>query len=285
MSGQTRYAELCEAVRQRVAPTSLLFVTLDSCRYDTFADAATPNLDRVGALRKAMAPANYTYASHAAMFTGFTPGVFAQAEPFVNPKFGRIFKMARPEALNTRRHFVALEGANIVDGFRRLGHLTIGTGAAGWFDPDVPTAQVLTRFFDKYFYPGNPYSLRRQLEFVNAELDAAPDRPAFVFINVGETHVPYYHEGAPWSSDVNPCVPFALDNDAAECRRRQLACLEWVDAELGPLLTRFAGANALVCADHGDAWGEDGLWEHGIHHQKVLEVPLLLRLVNPPAAA
>jgi hypothetical protein len=277
--------QLAEAMHKPVAPTSFLFLTLDSCRYDTFVSATTPNLDRVGELHLAMAPANYTYASHAAMFTGFTPGVFGMTEPFVNPKFGRIFKMARPEALNTRRNFVTLEGANIVDGFRRLGHHAIGTGAAGWFDPEVPTAHVLTRFFDSYFYPGNPCSLRRQLEFVHGELDAVADGPVFVFVNIGETHVPYYHEGASWSPQVNPCVPFATDNDAAECRRRQRACLEWVDAELGPLLNRFAGANMLVCADHGDAWGEGGLWEHGIHHQKVLEVPLLLRLPNPPITA
>lgn len=38
----------------------------------------------------------------------------------------------------------------------------------------------------------------------------------------------------------------------------------------------------MVCADHGDAWGEDGVWEHGIHHPKVVEVPLVLRLRPQP---
>jgi hypothetical protein len=37
----------------------------------------------------------------------------------------------------------------------------------------------------------------------------------------------------------------------------------------------------VACGDHGDAWGEDGLWEHGIHHSKVYEVPLLFRLGEP----
>jgi hypothetical protein len=267
-----------------VHPGSFLFVTLDSCRYDSYAGASTPSFDRIGDVRCAMAPGNYTYASHAAMFVGFTPGVPNLREPFLNPKFGRIFKMAYPPPLNTRRDFVALEGANVIEGFERLGYETIGTGAVGWFDPSAPTARVLTGSFRRYFYPGNPWSLRRQIGFVQNELESlAADRPVFVFINVGETHVPYYHEGAAWSPDDNPCVPFSDSNDAAECRRRQTACIEWVDAELSTLLERFEGANVLVCGDHGDAWGEDGVWEHGIHHQKVLEVPLLFRLGNPPS--
>ena len=42
----------------------------------------------------------------------------------------------------------------------------------------------------------------------------------------------------------------------------------------------------IVCADHGDCWGEDGLWEHGVSHEKTLEVPLLFRLApNAPSSS
>ena len=34
----------------------------------------------------------------------------------------------------------------------------------------------------------------------------------------------------------------------------------------------------MLTADHGDCWGEDGLWEHGISHRRTLEVPLLMRV-------
>jgi hypothetical protein len=56
-----------------VHPTSFLFVTLDSCRYDTFAAAHTPNFDQVGELHRAMAPGSFTFSSHTAMFMGHTP--------------------------------------------------------------------------------------------------------------------------------------------------------------------------------------------------------------------
>ncbi|HET7177341.1 MAG TPA: hypothetical protein VFI63_01500, partial [Solirubrobacterales bacterium] len=76
---------------------------------------------------------------------------------------------------------------------------------------------------------------------------------------------------------------------AADCRLRQRACLEFVDGLLAPLLARFAGATTVLCGDHGDCWGEDGLWEHGISHPMTLAVPLLIRLrgagVARPAAA
>jgi len=260
-------------------PRSILFVTLDSCRYDTFAAAEAPNLKSIGPLHRAMAPGNFTYGSHAAMFVGFTPGVAHRSEPFVNPKFGKIFKLVGAGFPGKGTEHIELQGSNIVDGLKRKGYLTVGSGAVGWFDPQTETGLHLTRDFDHFYYPGNSSSLDKQLAWLSQHL-AAPDKPMFAFLNIGETHVPYYYEGAPWKTGPNPCIPFGEENDAEECRRRQRACLEFVDKKLGPLLTAFHAATTLVCADHGDCWGEDGLWEHGIHHEKVLEVPLLFRLAQ-----
>ena len=260
-----------------VAPESILFITLDSCRYDTFARASAPNIKAIGTLHRAMAPSYFTFGSHAAMFLGFTPGVAERPEPFVNPKFAKLFKLNNSGFPGKGTPFFHLSGPNIIEGFRRLGYLTLGTAATGWFNPDTETGRVLSQSFDRFFYPGNLFSIARQIEWVGEE-SAKTSQPVFVFINVGETHVPYYFAGAPWDRARNPCVPFSENNDAAECRRRQLACVEHVDTQLGPLLARFSEEMVLVCADHGDCWGEDGLWEHGVHHPKTLEVPLLFHL-------
>ena len=260
---------------------SVLFITLDSCRYDTFAAARLPNLRAIGPLHRAMAPGSFTYASHAAMFVGFTPGDPLKNEPFVNPKFGKIFRMVGVGFASKGTDHFALEGRNIIDGFRRKGYLTIGTGAVPWFNPHRETSRQLTADFEHYFWPGDKWSLGRQVAFVHEHLPR-DDRPAFVFINVGETHIPYYHQGASWNPDLNPCVAFGKSNDAAECRRRQTACLEFADRLLAPLIAAFLPANVVACADHGDCWGEDGLWDHGIFHPKVYEVPLLIRLSGAP---
>ncbi len=258
---------------------SVLFITLDSCRYDTFEQAVAPNIKSIGKLHRAMAPGNFTYGSHAAMFVGFTPGVAPLAEPFINPKFGKIFKMVGAGFPGKSTEHMALQGRNIVDGFKRLGYLTIGSGAVGWFDPKSETGQHLTNDFDHFYYPGNNYSLDKQLSWLSERL-ATTTRPVFAFLNIGETHVPYFYEGAPWGVEYNPCIPFSNDNDAQACRLRQRACLEFIDSRIDRLLTAFQCGTTLICADHGDCWGEDGLWEHGIHHEKVLEVPLLYRLAK-----
>jgi len=266
-----------------VHPSSVLLVTLDSCRYDTFAAANVPHLDKVGPLHRAYAPGTFTFSSHAAMFMGFTPGRPDELQPYVNPKFGRIFRLSGGGA-HPGQHppFVSLDGCDIVDGFRRRGYLTVGSGAVRWFDPQTETSRTLVQSFERFFYPGNTHSLRRQVEFLRDNIPA-DDRPVFAFLNVGETHVPYWHVGADWARSVNPCVAFGTDNDAEECRRRQRLCLEFVEGQLAELLAAFENANVVMCADHGDAWGEDGLWEHGIHHPAVLEVPLMFRLQQQPS--
>lgn len=259
---------------------SVLFITLDSCRFDTFESADVPHLKGVGTLYKAMAPATFTYASHCAMFVGFTPGVAERAEPFINPKFGKIFKMVGSTLPAKGTEHITLEGKNIIDGFARRGYRTIGSGAMGWFNPDTQTGQMLSRDFEHFWFPRNSFASARQVKWIEEHLGDSK-QPAFVFMNVGETHVPYYFEGAPWDENDNPCIPFSNTNNAAECRRRQRMCVEYVDKILAPLIAAFANGTILICGDHGDCWGEDGLWEHGIHHPKVFEVPLLFRLGKP----
>jgi hypothetical protein len=260
-----------------VPSQSMLLLTLDSCRYDTFVAARLPNLKALGPVHRARAPSYFTYASHAAMFVGFTPGIAEVRQPFLNPKYGKIFKLGSAAFSGKGREHIVLEGRSIIDGYKRKGFLAVGSGAAAWFDPATDTGRLLSQDFDAFYYPGNTWSAGKQVAWLLEQI-ASTGRPVLVFLNCGETHVPYYHEGATWDRNHNPCIPFASTNDAGECRRRQRLCLEFCDQALAPLLAAFADASVVACADHGDCWGEDGLWEHGVHHDKVLEVPLLFRL-------
>ena len=259
-------------------PPSILFVTLDSCRYDAFVEARTPNLSAVGPLVRAQAPSHFTFASHAAYFMGFTPGDPLRREPYVNPKYGKIFRMAGGGDPGMVEPHLTLEGRNVIDGLKKRGFRTIGSGAVNWFNPERPTGRVLSRDFDAFgFAPGG--NVKKQIDWIDDMLNRVkPQAPPFVFLNVGETHLPYWHEGARWDRAWNPCLPFGDGNDAGEARRRQIACIEYCDAALAPLLERFADGTVIVCADHGDCWGEDGLWAHGVSHPKTLEVPLMFRL-------
>jgi hypothetical protein len=265
----------------QVEPESVLMITLDSCRYDTFVTALAPSLKGVGAeIHAAQAPSHFTYGSHAAMFVGFTPGIAGLHRPYVNPKFAKFFRIANHGRLAFGPAAFELEGRNIIEGFGAQGYRTIGSGALSWFDPATPMGQSLTSDFEHFFYPGNIWSIRRQAAWLDAQLDEATSIPVFAFLNVGETHVPYWHEGAAWSPADNPCIPFQAVDRGAECAKRQRACLEFVDAALSGLLSRFAEATIIVTADHGECWGEDGLWEHAISHEATLTVPLVFRVAH-----
>lgn len=262
----------------KLNPKSVLLVTLDSCRYDSFLAAHAPKMKAIGPLYRAMAPANFTFASHAAIFVGFTPGAPEVAKAFVNPKFAKIFKMAEGGFAGHSPSFISLEGRNIIDGFRRKGFATFGSGAVDWFNPETATGAVLSEGFDEFFFPGNGFSLDAQIAWAKLKIQEQEGRPVFLFLNVGETHVPYFFKNAPWDRGYNPCVPFGSNNDRDECRRRQIACIEYVDSQINDLLGLFTRNTVVLCADHGDCWGEDGIWEHGISHPKVFEVPLIFHL-------
>lgn len=260
---------------------SVLFLSLDSCRYDSFEHAPLVALKNVAPLRKAKAPSHFTYGSHAAMFVGFTPGVAEEKTAMINPKYGRLFRLNYAGHPGLTEPGFLLAGDNIIEGFRNAGHRTIGTAAMGWFDPATPVSQTLRQGFDDFYFAARD-GVKQQVKWVEQQLEELNDQAAFVFMNIGETHVPYHYEGAPWSADDNPCKPFQSEDRSEDCRTRQTACLEYIDRHLGALIERFKDATIVVCADHGDCWGEDGLWEHGISHEMTLTVPLAIRYRGTP---
>jgi SAM-dependent methyltransferase len=261
-----------------VNPKSVLLVTLDSCRYDTFKNAHTPNMKAVGELHAAQAPSHFTFASHAAMFVGVTPGIADVRAPYLNPKFAKIVRVHN----EGRRPFgpaaFELDGPNIARGFARTGYRTLGSGALPWFDPARLHGEVLTDGFERFFYTASLFRFKDQVRWLDGEIEGAGQRPVFAFLNVGETHVPYWHEGAPWSPDDNPCLPFQAEDRSTDCAARQRSCVEYVDSVIAGILARFSGATVIITADHGDCWGEDGVWEHTIAHPAVLTVPLVFRV-------
>jgi hypothetical protein len=217
------------------------------------------------------------------MFVGFTPGVAESRAPILNPKFAKLFKLTGAGFPGKGHEAYELQGKNIIEGFGKRGFLTVGSGAVGWFDKAAETGRHLTESFQKFFYPGDTHSLRRQLEWLRGAL-AEHRGDVFMFLNIGETHTPYWYEGAPWSAQDNPCVPFQSVDRADDCRSRQQSCCEFIDAELSGILDAFSGSTILICGDHGDCWGEDGLWEHGFSHPCTLTVPLLVRVRGLPVS-
>jgi arylsulfatase A-like enzyme len=90
------------------------------------------------------------------------------------------------------------------------------------------------------------------------------ERRLFLFVNVPSLHQPnWFH------------LPGATRDDG-DSRETHAAALEYVDRHIGRL---FAAASsrrrcfAIVCSDHGTAYGDGGFTGHRLGHEAVWTVP------------
>jgi arylsulfatase A-like enzyme len=129
----------------------------------------------------------------------------------------------------------------------------------------------------------------QQVDWTKDQLRAHPEQPFFAFINFGETHFPYSLDGQTGLED---------EAEARSLRRRatidkeqepvfdeamwrlQVAATEFLDQRMGELLAFFAetrrSVTVVMCADHGECFGEEGFYGHGFYHPKVFEVPMAI---------
>jgi arylsulfatase A-like enzyme len=108
----------------------------------------------------------------------------------------------------------------------------------------------------------DPDSTSNQVRLAVDVLDRIPrEQRVFLFINVSALHQPncMYVSGA--------------TRDTIETHA---AALEYVDRQLPPLFTALQRRGltlAIICSDHGTAYGEDGYTGHRISHPVVWTVP------------
>ena len=66
----------------------------------------------------------------------------------------------------------------------------------------------------------------------------------------------------------------------------QVRAAGFLDKMTGELLAyirrRGRPATVVICGDHGECFGEQGLYGHAFYHEKVMEVPLLIFRLNAP---
>jgi arylsulfatase A-like enzyme len=246
----------------------VLFVTLDTLRYDVARvlhdEGRTPNLSAVlpaGGWERRHSPGNFTYAAHAAYFAGFLP---TPARPGRHP---RLFALRFPGSETTTERTFVFDAPDIVTGFRGIGYHTICVGGVGFFNKLSPLGRVLPGLFDEsHWSPAlgvtDPQSTENQVNLTLDRLRPVPTgRRVLLFLNVSAIHQPnrYYLPGATEDS---------LESHAA--------ALEYVDRHLGRLfvgLRRRGPTLAVVCSDHGTAYGEGGYTGHRLAHPVVWDVP------------
>ena len=276
---------------------NLVFIVFDSCRFDAYQAARTPNLDRIGQAEKRYSYASWTSPSHYTFLMGMIPhlspkGVFASnvyRDEFslwsrrLNIKdveFGKFVpQLSLPAFLKSQ-------------GYRTEGVVSL---------PVLNPMTSMSAHFDRYDLAPSHNDLGAILEgrdeFPGIRISA--DEPGFYFINTGETHYPYLLPGEtagdlPHISGVhgvfkqlddflkNPSEflqgkrtdEFFTPDQFRAFYEKQITCVEHLDGVVGRFMERCpANTWFMIMADHGELFGEGGYFGHGpIFHEKVFEV-------------
>jgi hypothetical protein len=287
-----------------LAERSVILVILDSCRYDVAASAHTPNLAKLGPLLKAESPGTYTLPAHAALFNGFLPRPVSGPLILGGNSVDTIWRSAA--ARPSKRHAaVPFDGPTLMAHYSRKGYRVVGAGGVTFFDSSDP-ANGLPMLFPEFHYFGRPSRFQATPKArvadrseilplfhirMLADLCLEAER-FFLFVNCSSTHIPYTTPFSPLTErnrgllrrlyQLHDSQQNASDDDLLTAEDigvlldMQRRALEWADTRLGDLFSRLSTRRPLVvvCADHGEEFGEGGRFGHAHPHPTVATVPL-----------
>jgi hypothetical protein len=254
-------------MKHLIGNADILFITLDTLRYDAAQKAwQDGRLETLGPYlgskgwEKRHTPGNFTYAAHHAFFSGFLP------TPLGNGPHARLFAAQFSGSLSTVATTFAFEEATLPEALAAREYYTICIGGTGFFNQQNELARVFPRLFSEaHWNPDLGVACRKaaenQVSQAMKSLDVAGERRAFLFINISAIHEPNWF----YEADQGP-----------DTLATHTAALVAVDRALQPLFHRLkqrGSTFAIVCSDHGTAYGEDGYEGHRLGHEVVWTVP------------
>ncbi|MFE9581452.1 STM4013/SEN3800 family hydrolase [Nocardia sp. NPDC006044] len=254
-----------------VGRDDLLLLTLDTLRYDVAAELAAagklPNLSAHlpdGQWEKRHAPGSFTYASHQAIFAGFLP---TPATPGPHP---RLFAARFAGSETTADGTYVFDSPDLVTALAEHGYHTVCVGGVGFFNKRGALGNVLPGLFaeshwEPDFSVASPTSFEAQVACAERVVAALPaEQRLFLFLNASTLHQPnWFH------------LPGA-SREAGDSRETHAAALQYIDAQVDRLFDAMRSRRrcfAIVCSDHGTAYGDDGYTGHRLGHESVWTVP------------
>lgn len=265
---------------------NLLYIVFDSCRFDSFASANTPNIDKLGNFEKRYAFASWTLPSHVVYLMGASPhvnprGVFA-SEVYKKDFFNWSSRLGMPDV--SFKNFVP--ELSLPAFLRESGYRTNGLVSMPVLNP----LTIVNKHFDRF-------ELMDQHDDFDSIINALKFEkgiPSYYLINVGETHYPYTIKGED-AGDLlkGPKGVFRHTSDTSappenstvaddyyfmdrmqELQKKQISNVEHLDKLFGKLYEVIPeNTHIVVTADHGEVFGEEGFFGHGpVFHEKVFEV-------------
>lgn len=279
-------------------------ITVDSCRYDTAKKANTPNLDEIGELKEAETSGSYTYPAHLAFFLGDLPRIVDQPREYL-PGFTQVWRSLGARKLGEdRTTLFHYDAKNIIEHYQAIKHNVQGFGGVGFFNTYNPN-NTLPSLFDNFTFYGSRGSLppdekmprdEKSLPLGNIDniLEETRKEPYFLFINSPETHIPYdipttnvddkfkdliirtfdeHKKKQKYSQENLPFTP----EEIWYLKILQITALEWIDQQIGRLLSQLPSnypTITIVCGDHGEEFGDNGRFGHAHPDKTVMTVPV-----------
>jgi membrane-anchored protein YejM (alkaline phosphatase superfamily) len=281
---------------------NVLFITLDSCRFDTAEKANIPNIRAIGKVYKAFTPGSYTVPAHVAFFAGHLPNVLNCPE-----QKRQLWKIQTGRVQDFDAE-ILLDGKNIIEGYKKMGFYILGVGGVTQFNTG---SQLRDYFGEQFLYYGlnldeEPLYSRKKnhfaLNYPEKIVQQLKDKDKwFLFINCPETHYPYDF-GDGFDSNISEWYP-KLTNQLNEkesekdlnipdeiykqLHTMQIRALESLDEKLGELIKQLPSNReilVIICGDHGESFGEEfegrKRWGHIIPAPKVMQVPFIRGIIK-----
>ncbi len=275
------------------ADNHFVIVILDSCRYDSFMEAAPKTITKLGPVERRFSYASWTAPSHYNLLTGLLPHT-SPANVYASEYYKEDFFN-----YNRRLGAKGIEFAKMVPGLWLPGLLRNTLGYRTHARVSLPVLNPRTginRDFDSFQLMDKHNDMASMLPTM--KFDA--DRPSFYMLNVGETHYPYAkpdEDSSMWPriSGVNGVFKqlgaeadkenpnfkeefkFFDQDKLDQLRARQIDTVRYLDGVFEKLYDQVPDNTwIIVTADHGELFGEAGYFGHGpIQHDKCFEVPYL----------
>lgn len=272
-----------------------IVVVLDSCRYDTFMEAAPRTLQRLGPTERRWSYASWTGPSHYNLLMGLLPHSSPQ-HVYASEYYKRDFLRYNDRLGTEQIEFKQLVPHLFLPTFlkRQLGYRTHAMVSLPVLNPATP----INKDFDSFTLMPKHNDMAAMVE----RMTFSEDRPSFYLLNIGETHYPYalptelenewprihgVHGvfkhlddlvvGGKLVGDGGEPPRFFDQEKLDQLRIRQIKAVRYLD-EVFTRLFDLVPPNTYVTvtADHGELFGEGGYFGHGpINHEKVYEVPFV----------
>ncbi len=289
-------------------PPNILLIVMDAARADHFScygyhRATTPNIDRVAAeglrFTQAVSSSSWTLPSHASLFTGLLPcehETHAQHTWLIDriPTLAELLKYHGYRTASFSNNPWIDATKNITRGF--------DISEAIWADTSVVTSEKL-------------HNTEHTNELVRRFLEKSDSKtgPFFVFINYMDVHNPY-DPPEPYRSlflSKDQLVSARIDSVNRDPKLVNKGLLKlsdqdyqtlcdiydgafvYLDSKIEELLDYLRGRGlyentlVIITSDHGEVFGEYGLFTHGaLLYRPLVQIPLIIhhrRLTGPAA--